>query len=214
MIEAGGKRQVLIWTPETLNSLDPETGSVYWSQPLAPKYAMSITAPRQSGDFLFAGGIGDVAALFKLAKDKPAAEVVWRGTAKNAVYCANSTPFIEDGTIFASDCQTGHLRGVKLENGERLWETWAPTSGGNKRASHGTAFIVKNGDRFFLMGETGHLIIARLSAKGYEELSRAKLLDPLTPVFGRNVVWSHPAFADRCIFARNDKELICASLAK
>jgi hypothetical protein len=27
------------------------------------------------------------------------------------------------------------------------------------------------------------------------------------------VVWSHPAFAGRCVFARNDKELVCVSLA-
>jgi len=27
------------------------------------------------------------------------------------------------------------------------------------------------------------------------------------------VWWSHPAFANRCVFARNDKELVCVSLA-
>jgi hypothetical protein len=26
-------------------------------------------------------------------------------------------------------------------------------------------------------------------------------------------VWCHPALADRCIFWRNDKEIVCASLA-
>ena len=31
--------------------------------------------------------------------------------------------------------------------------------------------------------------------------------------FGRDVVWSHPAYADKCVFARNDKEIVCASLA-
>jgi len=30
---------------------------------------------------------------------------------------------------------------------------------------------------------------------------------------GRAVVWSHPAFANRCIFARNDKEIICVDLS-
>ena len=28
-----------------------------------------------------------------------------------------------------------------------------------------------------------------------------------------NVVWSHPAFANRSVYARNDKEIICVSLA-
>lgn len=30
----------------------------------------------------------------------------------------------------------------------------------------------------------------------------------------RDVVWCHPAFAERCMFVRNDEELICVSLAK
>ena len=32
--------------------------------------------------------------------------------------------------------------------------------------------------------------------------------------FGRMVVWSHPAFAEKCVFVRNDKEVVCYSLAK
>ena len=46
MITAGGARQLLIWHTESLNSLNPETGAVYWSQPLKPSYGMSIMAPR------------------------------------------------------------------------------------------------------------------------------------------------------------------------
>jgi hypothetical protein len=40
------------------------------------------------------------------------------------------------------------------------------------------------------------------------------MLEPTAAVFGRKVVWSHPAFASRCVFGRNDKEIVCASLAK
>jgi hypothetical protein len=73
--------------------------------------------------------------------------------------------------------------------------------------------VVKNGDRFFLFAETGDLIIARLSRKGYEEVSRAQVVDPTGAAFGRKVVWSHPAFANKCAYVRNDKELVCVNLA-
>ena len=76
------------------------------------------------------------------------------------------------------------------------------------------AFLVKNGDPFFLFNEAGDLIIATLSPDGYHELSRAHILDPTNTVPGRNVVWSHPAFADRCMYVRNDKEIVCVSLGK
>ena len=118
---------------------------------------------------------------------------------------------IDEGIIYGC-CQGGELRAVKLATGERLWETFAPTTGKGSAGS-GTAFLVKNGERFFLMSETGDLIIARLTPEGYDELDRAHLLDPTSSAFQRNVVWSHPAFANRCIYARNDKELICVSLA-
>ena len=55
---------------------------------------------------------------------------------------------------------------------------------------------------------------ARLSPAGYEEMDRAKILDTTSFARGRDVVWSHPAFADRCLFARNDREIVCVSLAE
>lgn len=82
-----------------------------------------------------------------------------------------------------------------------------------KGSGSGTAFVVKNGDHYYLFAETGDLVIAKLSAKGYEEVSRAKLVEPTGAVFGRKVVWSHPAFANKCVFVRNDKEIACFSLA-
>ena len=58
------------------------------------------------------------------------------------------------------------------------------------------------------------LMIANLSPEGFEEISRAKILEPTSVARGRDVLWSHPAFANRRMFARNDKEVICVSLAQ
>jgi outer membrane protein assembly factor BamB len=211
LIEAGAPRQLLIWHAQAINGLDPETGKVYWSVPLVPDYGMSIMTPRQLGDRLFAGGMGDKSVLLKLAADKPAAEEVWRGSKTTSLAPVNMTPFLEDGHLYGVDTK-GELRCLKLDTGERLWQTYAATTG-NRFAQSGTAFLIKNGDRFFIPNEKGDLIIARLSPKGYEEVSRCHLLEPTSDAFGRQVVWSHPAFANRCVYARNDKELVCVSLA-
>lgn len=214
IIEAGGTRQLLIWDADKINSLHPDTGEVYWSQPLKPSYGMSIMAPQQFGDYLFASGIGKVGALYRLDRERPAAELVWRGAAKNAVYCANSTPLLADEMIYGVDCDTGLLMGVKLETGDRVWETSAPTSGESRRARHATAFLVRNGNRDWLFTETGDLVLARMTPQGYEELGRMHVLDPTGECFGRDVVWSHPAFAEKCLFARNDREMVCVSLGR
>jgi outer membrane protein assembly factor BamB len=212
IIEAGGKRQLVVWDADAIHGLDPETGKVYWSEPLKPSFGMAIATPRRAGEYLFAGGMGGKALLLRLAADRPAVEEVWRGQRDTAVYPSNSTPAAEGGTLYGCDSMEGDLRAVELKTGKRLWKTYAPVAG--ERQGHGTAFLVKNGDRYFLFNEKGELIIARLSPKGYEEVSRAKLLEPTNEAFGRAVLWSHPAFAEKCVFARNDKEVVCASLAK
>ena len=80
--------------------------------------------------------------------------------------------------------------------------------------------MVRQGDRYFMNSDEGNLIIARFTPEGYQELSRTKLIDPTTSAelsavrrYDRLVNWSHPAYANRHIVHRNDREIIRASLA-
>ena len=214
--EAGGKRQLILWHPEAANSLDPETGEVYWSVPFKSGTGMSIATPRQLGDCLFFTCFYSGSLMLRLDSAKPAAAIAWRTlkinekdtTHLNAVMC---TPFLEDGFIYGV-CSYGQLRCLKTDSGERVWETFQATTSGEP-VRWANAFIVKNGNRFFLFNEKGDLIIAKLSPRGYEETSRAHLLAPTGDAAGRAVLWSHPAFANRRVYARNDKEIICVDLA-
>ena len=76
---------------------------------------------------------------------------------------------------------------------------------------------MRQGDRYFINNDRGDLIIARMSPKGYEELSRTTLLKPTSNPGNRRALevvnWSHPAYANRRIYARNDEAILCASLA-
>ena len=75
------------------------------------------------------------------------------------------------------------------------------------------ATVARRGLHLAAQGSMDSSVIAKLSPEKYEEVSRTKLLDPVGVGLGRKVVWSHPAYADKCVFARNDKEIVCASLA-
>ncbi|MCX6926477.1 MAG: PQQ-like beta-propeller repeat protein [Verrucomicrobia bacterium] len=214
--QAGGKRQLILWHPEAANSLDPDTGDVYWSVPFKSGAGMSIATPRQMGDFLFFTCFYNGSLMLRLDAAKPAATPVWRTNKKdekdttqlNAVMC---TPHVENGYIYGV-CSYGQLRCLKAETGERVWETFQATTSGDP-VRWANAFIVKNGDRFFLFNEKGDLIIAKLNPRSYEEISRAHLLEPTGGAAGRAVLWSHPAFANRHVYARNDKEIICVDVA-
>ena len=212
IFEAAGKRQLIIWHGEAVNGLDPETGKVYWTVPFVTYSYMSISTPRQAGDYLFLTSTFGKSLMLRLGKDHPSAEIAWSGNRKKTSFdSVFGTPFVEDGYIYGTSSD-GELFCIKADSGERLWSSFLPNGG--KRGQSGDVFIIKNEDRFFLFTEKGNLIIARLSPKEYQEVGRVHLLDPTSAAFGRDVLWSHPAFANRSIYLRNDKEIICVSLAK
>ncbi len=214
LTKAANVEQLIVWDADNLNSLNPKTGQIYWTEKLKPDYGMSIMPPQINDGKLFASGIGPVGALFELDQKKPGAKRVWEGTTQRGLASVNSAPVIVDGVIYGTDCKPGIFRAVDVKTGERLWQSTDPISTDGRPANSGTAFVVKTDKHSFIMSETGHLIIADLSREGYKELSRAKILEPTSNAFNRAVVWSHPAFADKCCFARNDKEIVCVSLAE
>lgn len=215
LIEAGGVPQLLIFHGQGLNSLNPETGEVYWFESLKTNFSMSIMAPRRGGDFLFAGGHNSKSMGLKLAADKPAVTRVWDGSRNLGLAPVSGTPFVEEGVAYGID-GNGLFRAVRIDTGERLWATAKPVNGRDddrRGPNEGATFVTKNGDRFFIFGENGDLVIARLSPEKYDEVSRTKLLEPVGVGLGRAIVWSHPAYAEKCVFARNDQEIVCVSLA-
>jgi outer membrane protein assembly factor BamB len=214
LIEAGGVTQLLIFHGQGISSLNPDTGGLYWSEPLPTAYAMAIMAPRKEGDFLFAGGHSGRSVGLKLDAAKPAVTKAWKGSRDSGLAPVSGTPFVENGVAYGIDGD-GTFRAMRIATGERLWGTSRPVNGKDREGSayEGAAFVTKNGARFFIFGENGDLVIAKLTPEKYDEVSRTKLLDPVGVGLGRKVVWSHPAYADRCVFARNDKEIVCASLA-
>lgn len=219
IINSAGTRQLIVWHPAAITSLDPEAGTVLWEQPFPVREGLSLATPRVFGNRLFVSAFYDGSLMLELHSQKPGASVLWRrkGASErntDALHCLISTP-IFDGDFVYGVCSYGQLRCLRASNGDRLWESLQATGATGTGADRwATAFLVKHEDRYFLFNEQGDLIIARLSPEGYREISRAHLLDPTNRAMRRSVVWSHPAFANRCIYARNDKEILCVSLAR
>jgi outer membrane protein assembly factor BamB len=218
LADVGGKRQVIVWHPEAVNGLDPQTGKVYWSYPFRVKANLTAPMPRAAGDLLFVTSFYNGPLLLRFAPDKDEPALVWRGNGRgelpnqtDKLHSIIPTPVIKDGHIYGV-CSYGELRCLRLSDGKRLWQTLEPTCGGTQPQRWANAFLVERGDRFLLFSEKGDLIIARLDPSGYHEIDRAHVLEPTGKAMQRRVLWSHPAFANRCLYARNDKEIVCVSL--
>ena len=149
--------------------------------------------------------------MVRLGTDEPTAKVVWRNLPQGALSPINVQPFVENGVLYGFD-HDGLLYAVDFASGERLWESGVPLNA-RRPVRSGTAFIVKQGSHYWMFNELGELLISKLSPAGYEEIDRAKVIEPSNIAFGRNVVWSAPAFANRRAYLRNDQECICVDLA-
>lgn len=221
LCEAGGKRQLIVWLDTSVNSLDPLTGKTYWSleHPEAKSIqrpVVNIVTPVKSGDNLLVSEFYQGSALLKLDGEKPDAKLLWRSKSKDPSKPDNlnalmATPIIRDGHIYGV-CGMGEMRCVKLDTGELVWESLKATGG--KKALFAHTFIIPAGDKYVLFNDQGDLILAKLSPKGYEEIARHHLLDTTFTTRGRDVVWCHPAFANKCLFVHNDKEILCVSMAR
>jgi outer membrane protein assembly factor BamB len=221
MIEAGGCKQLIVWLSEGINSLDPKTGKVLWSQPYPAKGkpqrpAVNIATVRHMGDMLFVSNAYHGPMMLKLATDRPAAKIMWDFPNANPekptfLSILMPSPVLKDGYVYGVSMD-GELRCLDMGTGKMLWETYAAVGG--KKSDCGTAFLVPQENRFVIFNDQGDLILADLDAKGYHQIDKAHIIDPMPNPRGRTVVWSHPAFAQKCVFARNDKEMVCVSLAK
>ena len=217
IVEQAGQRVLLCLTGRHLVGLDPATGKLHWKQPFPPtRMVISIATPVVDDNRVFVTSFYDGAMLVKLATDKLDATTVWKRAGldernTDSLHSIMSTPVFSGAHIYGVDSY-GELRCLDAATGDRIWQNDTATPHTRWSNIH----TVQNGDRVWMFNERGELLIGRLSPQGFEEFSRAKLIDPTTDQLRQRggVCWSHPAYAYKHVFARNDKEIVCASLEK
>lgn len=215
VIQQAGQPVVVCWTGDSVAGLDPATGKVHWRHEFTPSHMpIGIATPVVQGDRLFVTSFYDGSLMLRLNQDKLAVEKIWRRVGlsekdTDALHSIISTPVFLGDYIYGVDSY-GELRCLAADTGERVWEDQSATP----RARWSTIHFVQHGDKFWMFNERGELMIANLTPQGFREISRAKLIEPTREQLPQRngVCWSHPAFAYGHVFARNDNELVCASL--
>src|SRR3954447_5413082 len=214
ILEFGGRRQLIVWHPQAVVGLDPANGKVLWQQPFEVQAGLTISTPRKLGNRLFITSFYNGPLMIDLGQDGKSPRVLWQTgphsteRKNDSLHSIISTPLVTEDCIFGIGSY-GEMRCLDTKTGRIVWESFDAT--GHDRWWN--AFLVPQDDRVVISNEQGDLIFARLSREGYRELSRAKMIEPTQPIQRRMTVWSHPAFAMRSVFARNDGELIRVNLA-
>jgi len=212
VIQPKSGRQVVIWTPENVHGVDAATGKPLWKVPYKVTYGVSIAPPVFHDGIVFVTGYWEGAKAIKLGPRPTDAEVIWTD-AKN-LRGLMAQPLYRDKHIYTIDRDFG-LTCCELATGKKLWtddNQLTPKS----RNPHASIVWQNNTNRVLALNAIGELVLARLTPKEYEELSRVKVLN------GR--VWGHPAFVGRWMFAKTDgaeawqkggpHELVCVELVE
>ena len=205
VIRAGGKRQLIVWTCESVTSLNPATGEIWWREAMVTSNNDAIPTPVIQKNRLLIGGL-----MMELNAGHPAASVLWPETraASKRILSNTSTALMQGDYVFSAK-SSGELICLEAGTGQQVWQTNSVTDLKTGASIH----LTPGGEAVFLFTDKGDLIRAQLTPEGYREISRARLLEPTAPFGSRKCAWAAPAYANRHVFARSDAELVCASLA-
>jgi outer membrane protein assembly factor BamB len=201
-----GHAQLICWTPENVCSLEPRTGRLNWKVPYKVTYGVSIATPIFREGIVFVSGYWEGAKAIRLGTKPTDHDVVWEEN--RWLRGLMSQPLYRDGHVYLLDKQHG-LICFELKTGKKIWDD------GNQMTPRGRnphASLVwldtSTGDRVIILNSEGELILARLNPAGYHEQSRTRIIESSE----RSPIWSHPAYADCHVYARNDHEIVCISL--
>lgn len=196
LIDAPGGRQLVAWSAEHVAGLDPATGAVRWRLPHTTNYDVTISDPVYHKGVLLISDYWEGSKALRLDEHGAKPEILWQGRRLSLLM---STPLLRDGYAYALDKKDG-LKCIELRSGTIAWEGEHVTP---KERNPQASLVWVDASRALILNALGELILAELSPRGYRQLGKAAVLDR---------TWAHPGFADGCVFARNDKEIVCVPL--
>jgi outer membrane protein assembly factor BamB len=192
-----GARYLAILGSRTLSIVEAQTGKELTSVPWVTDYDVNVGDPVVVGNTIFVGtDYGTGCALLRLESGK--LSKVWQNSSVLPHFC--SAVYLDGyyytnsgfagggfGTFFCLDGKTGKA-------------TWSQDLG--------VGSLIAAGDNLVISTETGDLIIAKASAKGYSEVARA------SRVVSR-LCWTAPVLVGGRIYLRSSSgDLACLDVSK
>ncbi len=235
VIQQTGQDVLVCWTGESLSGLDPQTGKVHWAHTMKPsRMPIGIGTPAIDGELIFVSSFYDGSLMIRAPRDSLTSELVWRAVGIDekstgsktvqvgqetmtdeaevfGMHAMIGTSIVDDGFVYGVDSY-GELRCLEAATGKRVWEDLTAVP----KSRWSTIHMVRQAERVWMFNERGELLIARLSPAGLKIIDRSQLIEPTSVQLNQRggVCWTHPAFAEQSIFARNDNRIVRASLAK
>lgn len=196
-----GSTQLIVWTPNHIHSVDPESGRHFWSVPYKITYGVAIANPIAHEGLVFVAGYWEGSKAIQLGKQPEQAQLKWED--RRTLRGLMSQPLYQDGYAYLLDKKFG-LTCFEFATGKKIWDDDNQMTPGNTRNPQATLVWLKQQEpRALILNSEGDLILAELTPAGYKELARTDLIGE---------TWAHPAYAENRIFLRSNTQLIAYEL--
>jgi outer membrane protein assembly factor BamB len=213
-IEHAGRRQLVAWTPEHIVGHNPADGEILWKTPYKVTYGVSIATPIFAEGLVLVAGYWEGTKAIRLGDGPRDAELAWEDSRN--LRGLMSQPLYDRGHVYLLDKGLG-LTCFELKTGKKLWDDKHKMTA-RGRNPHASLVWLDAGDggvnredadelgrRAIILNAEGELILARLSPKGYDESSRAKII---------GTTWAHPGYAGKRCYARSDTEIVAVEISQ
>jgi len=198
VVEAGGRRQYAQFLAKGLVGLDAKTGRFLWRYDATGKGNTNIPTPVASGGYIYTTDSHQPGGLIRLAA------AVEEGVAAQQVYLRRGLPSSIGGSVVVGATHYGTtgegLVAADWATGKVLW----------REAGTGEGAILAAGNRLYIHGESGEVILAEATPEAYRE--KGRFLPPDRPKGARGAMekaWAYPAIANGRLYIRELGSLWC-----
>jgi outer membrane protein assembly factor BamB len=187
--ELGGERQIVVQTRNLLAGVNPEKGTVLWSQKVEAFRGMNILTPVVLSNVVYTSAYGGKTIGFQVSRTGGEYRVseLWSHKAQGYM----STPVVINGVAYQ------HLRSQRFTAMEVLTgrERWTASEGFGKYLS-----LVAQNDRILALDQRGILFLLRANPEQFELLDQRRLTKAET--------WAHLAVDRDQLFVRELNALV------
>ena len=204
LLQVGGQKQLVVYTGASVLGLQPDKGTILWRYPYETNYNCNIATPLAVNDRVFvSAGENHGSVLLELKPKNGKFDVgeVWKSQGSKSVLRNEwQTSILLNGFLYGFDNvgaagPVSHLTCIKAASGERAWQ----------QLRFGKGNLIAADGKLFITTINGELVIARTTDKGYEEISRAQVL---------NSTRQAPALSHGRLYLRDDEEIVCLDVRK
>jgi outer membrane protein assembly factor BamB len=190
-----GKRQILFFTGDGLESVAPADGAPLWQFPWDTRFRANVATPIVVGNYVFiSSGYDKGCALLEVSTADDgllqAKSVYEHNRMRNhfatSVYYQEHLYGFDDLTLVCMNFRTG----------KTLWK---------KKDFKKGSLLVADG-RLIILGESGRLALAEATPEEYKEISSFE--------FSRKKCWTVPVLANGRLYVRDEEKIVCYDLRK